>query len=411
MAKHSMTPITGLTARAALCAAVLIGSAPNALAAACASPAGFGSWLQGFKKEAVAQGISPDVVSSSLAGLTYDPAVIAKDRGQGVFAQSFVQFSGRMVSGNRLQTGGALLKKYASTFAQIQQEYGVPGPVLVAFWGLETDFGKVMGNLETMRSLATLSFDCRRPEEFQEQLIYALRVVERGDLSPQEMRGPAHGEVGQFQFQPKNYYEHAVDFDGDGRRDLIRSAPDSLASAANYLQSIGWKAGQPWLEQVRVPGELPWDQADVTIKQPRSFWAQHGVSYLNGKALPADDVPVGLLLPMGRNGPAFLAYPNFDIYLEWNKSLVYSTTAGYYATRLAGGPALSGGKGPVDSLSLAEMKEVQQLLTKRGFDVGKIDGVIGAATRDAIRTTQIKFGLPADAYPSAELLSHLRAGR
>jgi lytic murein transglycosylase len=411
MAKHSMTPITGLTARAALCAAVLISSTPNALAAACASPAGFGSWLQGFKKEAVAQGISPDVVSSSLAGLTYDPAVIAKDRGQGVFAQSFMQFSGRMVSGNRLQTGGALLKKYASTFAQIQQEYGVPGPVLVAFWGLETDFGKVMGNLETMRSLATLSFDCRRPEEFQEQLIYALRVVERGDLSPQEMRGPAHGEVGQFQFQPKNYYEHAVDFDGDGRRDLIRSAPDSLASAANYLQSIGWKAGQPWLEQVRVPGELPWDQADVTIKQPRSFWAQHGVSYLNGKPLPADDVPVGLLLPMGRNGPAFLAYPNFDIYLEWNKSLVYSTTAGYYATRLAGGPALSGGKGPVDSLSLAEMKEVQQLLTKRGFDVGKIDGVIGAATRDAIRTTQIKFGLPADAYPSAELLSHLRAGR
>ena len=414
MAKHTMTPITQMTARvtarAALCAAVLIGSSPHALAA-CASPAGFGSWLQGFKKEAVAQGISPDVVSSSLAGLTYDPAVIAKDRGQGVFAQSFLQFSGRMVSNNRLQMGSALLKKYASTFAQIQQEYGVPGPVLVAFWGLETDFGKVMGNLETMRSLATLSFDCRRPEEFQEQLLYALRVIERGDLSPQEMRGPAHGEVGQFQFQPKNYYEHAVDFDGDGRRDLIRSAPDSLASAANYLQSIGWKAGQPWLEQVRVPADLPWDQADVTIKKPRAFWAQHGVTYLNGKALPADNVAVGLLLPMGRNGPAFLAYPNFDIYLEWNKSLVYSTTAGYYATRLAGGPALSGGKGPVDSLSLAEMKEVQQLLTKRGFDVGKIDGVIGAATRDAIRTTQIKFGLPADAYPSAELLSHLRAGR
>lgn len=411
MAKHTMTPFTRMTARAALCAAVLIGSSPHALAAACASPAGFGSWLQGFKKEAVAQGISPDVVSSSLAGLTYDSAVIAKDRGQGVFAQSFVQFSGRMVSNNRLQMGSALLKKYASTFAQIQQEYGVPGPVLVAFWGLETDFGKVMGNLETMRSLATLSFDCRRPEEFQEQLLYALRVVERGDLSPQEMRGPAHGEVGQFQFQPKNYYEHAVDFDGDGRRDLIRSAPDSLASAANYLQSIGWKAGQPWLEQVRVPGDLPWDQADVTIKQPRAFWAQHGVTYLNGKALPADNVAVGLLLPMGRNGPAFLAYPNFDIYLEWNKSLVYSTTAGYYATRLAGGPALSGGKGPIDSLSLAEMKEVQQLLTKRGFDVGKIDGVIGAASRDAIRTTQIKFGLPADGYPSAELLSHLRAGR
>ncbi|HZJ12210.1 MAG TPA: lytic murein transglycosylase [Methyloceanibacter sp.] len=410
MVRHPVIQIIHLTARAGVCAAVLFATAPHAFAA-CESPAAFGRWLQGFKQEAVAQGISPRTVSYALDGLTYDPATIAKDRGQGVFAQSFVQFSGRMVSSNRLQVGGALLKKNAATFNRIQQEYGVPGPVLVAFWGLETDFGKVMGNLETMRSLATLSFDCRRPEEFREQLLYALKVIERGDLSPQEMRGPAHGEVGQFQFQPKNYYEHAVDFDGDGRRDLIRSAPDSLASAANYLQSIGWRPNQPWLEQVRVPSDLPWDQADVTIKKPRAFWAQHGVTYLTGKPLPAGDVPVGLLLPMGRYGPAFLAYPNFDIYLEWNKSLVYSTTAAYYATRLAGGPALSRGSGPVETLSLAETKEVQQQLAKRGFDVGKIDGVVGAATRDAIRNMQVKFGLPADGYPSVELLGRLRAGR
>jgi len=409
MARHNVTQIIHLTARAGVCAVVLLGLAPHAFAA-CANPSEFGKWLQGFKQEAVAQGISPRTVSYALDGLTYDPATIAKDRGQGVFAQSFLQFSGRMVSANRLQVGAALLKKYSGVFARIQQEYGVPGPVLVAFWGLETDFGKVMGNMETLRSLATLSFDCRRPEEFREQLIYALRVIERGDLSPQEMRGPAHGEVGQFQFQPKNYYEHAVDFDGDGRRDLIRSAPDSLASAANYLQSIGWRPNQPWLEQVRVPADLPWDQADVTIKKPRAFWAQHGVTYLTGKPIPADDVPVGLLLPMGRNGPAFLAYPNFDVYLEWNKSLVYSTTAAYYATRLAGGPALSRGNGTVDTLSLAETKEVQQQLAKRGFEVGKIDGVVGAASREAIRTMQVKYGLPADGYPSAELLGRLRAG-
>ncbi|HXG79503.1 MAG TPA: lytic murein transglycosylase [Methyloceanibacter sp.] len=383
-----------------------------ALAAPCSNnPAQFGQWLQLFKKEAVAAGISPQTVNYALDGLTYDRATIAKDRGQGVFAQTFLQFSGRMVSSNRLQVGAQLLKKYANVFQRIEQQYGVPGPVLVAFWGLETDFGKVMGNLETMRSLATLSFDCRRPQEFQEQLLYALRVVERGDLSPQEMRGPAHGEVGQFQFQPKNYFEHAVDFDGDGRRDLIRSAPDSLASAANYISSLGWRAGEPWLEQVRVPDNLPWDKADVTIKNPRSFWAQLGVTYLNGQPIPADNVPVGLHLPMGRNGPAFLTYPNFDIYLEWNKSLVYSTTAAYYATRLAGGPALAKGNAPIETLSLAETKELQQLLAKRGFDVGKIDGVLGAATRDAIRSMQIKYGMPADAYPSAELLAQLRAGR
>jgi lytic murein transglycosylase len=399
-----------LAARAGVYAAVLIGLAPHAFAA-CASPAEFGRWLQGFKKEAVAQGISPSTVSYALDGITYDPATIAKDRGQGVFAQSFLQFSGRMVSSNRLQVGGALLKKHADTFRRIEQQYGVPGPVLVAFWGLETDFGKVMGKMETMRSLATLSFDCRRPEEFQEQLLYALRVIERGDLSPQEMRGPAHGEVGQFQFQPKNYYEFAVDFDGDGRRDLVRSAPDSLASAASLLQSKGWRANQPWLEQVRVPSDLPWDQADVTIKKPRAFWAQHGVTYLNGKPIPADNLPAGLVLPMGRNGPAFLAYPNFDIYLEWNQSLVYTTTAAYYATRLAGGPPLARGNGQIESLSLAETKEIQQRLAKLGLDVGKIDGVVGAASRQAIRTMQVKYGLPADGYPSAELLSRLRAGR
>jgi lytic murein transglycosylase len=411
MARHlPMTCIARITALGVFAAAVTLLAAPHALAACSNNPAQFGRWLQGFKQEAVGQGISTRTVNYALDGLAYDPATIAKDRGQGVFAQSFLQFSGRMVSSNRLQVGAQLLKKYANVFTKIQQQYGVPGPVLVAFWGLETDFGKVMGNLETMRSLATLSFDCRRPEEFQEQLLYALRVIERGDLSPGEMRGPAHGEVGQFQFQPKNYYEHAVDFDGDGRRDLIRSAPDSLASAANYLQSIGWRPNQPWLEQVRVPADLPWDQADVTIKKPRSYWAQHGVTYLNGQPIPADNMPVGLLLPMGRNGPAFLAYPNFDVYLEWNKSLVYSTTAAYYATRLAGGPALARGNAPVETLSLAETKELQQRLAKLGFDVGKIDGVVGAASRNAIRSMQVKYGLPADGYPSAALLGRLRAG-
>lgn len=409
MAKHSMTPITSVLARVVLCAAVLLGTAPTAFAA-CQSPAAFEGWLQGFKKEAVAQGISPNVVAEALDGLSYDPAVIAKDRGQSVFAQNFLQFSGRMVSGNRLSVGAGLLKKNAATFAKIQQKYGVPGPVLVGFWGLETDFGKVMGNMDTLRSLATLAFDCRRPDEFREQLLDALRVIQRGDLTPSDMRGPWAGEVGQFQFVPSVYYKYAVDLDGDGTRNLITNTADALASAANYLDGLGWKPGQPWIEEVRVPADLPWDQADVTIKKPRAFWAQHGVTYPGGRPIPADNMPAGLHLPMGRNGPAFLTYPNFDVYLEWNKSLVYSTTAAYYATRLAGAPALSQGNAPVEALGLPEMKELQQLLAKRGFDVGKIDGVIGAQSRDAIRAMQIKFGLPADGYPSAELLSHLRAG-
>jgi lytic murein transglycosylase len=377
--------------------------------AACPSPAGFNRWLQQFKQEAAAQGISKGTISAALNGVRYDPAVIRKDRAQGVFAQNFLQFSGRMVGGYRQKQGAAQLRKYAPVFARIKKQYGVPGPVLVAFWGLETDFGKVMGKMQTMQSLATLSFDCRRPEEFRAQLLDALRVVDRGDLSPAQMRGPAHGEVGQFQFQPTNYYKYAVDFDGNGRRDLIRSAPDSLASAANYLRSIGWQPGQPWLEEVIVPAELPWDQADVTIKKPRGFWAKHGVTYRNGKALPADNLPASLVLPMGRNGPAFLAYPNFDIYLEWNQSLVYTVTAAYFATRLAGAPPLK--RGNAKPMSAAQTKEIQRRLAKLGHDVGKIDGVIGAGTRQAIRTVQIQYGLPADGYPSQALLARLRGGR
>jgi lytic murein transglycosylase len=377
--------------------------------AACPSPAGFNRWLQQFKQEAAAQGISKRTISAALNGVRYDPAVIRKDRAQGVFAQNFLQFSGRMVGGYRQKQGAAQLRKYAPVFARIKKQYGVPGPVLVAFWGLETDFGKVMGKMQTMQSLATLSFDCRRPEEFRAQLLDALRVIERGDLSPAQMRGPAHGEVGQFQFQPTNYYKYAVDFDGNGRRDLIRSAPDSLASAANYLRSIGWQPGQPWLEEVIVPADLPWDQADVTIKKPRAFWAKHGVTYRNGKAVPADNLPASLVLPMGRKGPAFLAYPNFDIYLEWNQSLVYTTTAAYFATRLGGAPPLK--RGRAQAMSAAQTKEVQRRLAKLGHDVGKIDGVIGAATRRAIRTMQIQYGLPADGYPSQALLTRLRGGR
>jgi lytic murein transglycosylase len=404
-----MTHVTLTTARAGLCAAVLLVSVSSAFSA-CPSPAGFGRWLQGFKQQAIAQGISPRTVSAALGGVTYDSKTIARDRAQGVFAQTYLQFVGRMVSKNRMQVGKGKLRKYASTFKKIEQQYGVPAPVLVAYWGLETDFGAFMGKMESIRSLATLSYDCRRPEEFKVQLMDALRVIDRGDLTPRQMRGPAHGEVGQFQFQPSTYYNYAVDYDGDGRRDLVHSAPDSLASAANYLKAKGWQAGQPWLEEVRVPANLPWEQADVTIQQPRAFWAKNGVTYRNGKKLRADNTPTSLLLPMGRNGPAFLAYPNFTrVYLDWNNSLVYSTTAAYYATRLAGAPPLN--KGNAQPFSAAQTKELQRLLAKRGFDVGKIDGVIGAGTREAIRTMQVKYGLPADSYPSAQLVSLLRRGR
>lgn len=371
------------------------------------SGAGFERWLEGFKREAVQQGVSPRTVRAALDGVTYDPRVVARDRRQTVFSQSFLEFAGRMVAAYRLQKGPQLMRRYASIFERIERDFGVPAPVIVAIWALESDFGAGVGDMPALRSMATLAWDCRRAEEFRPQLLDALRIIDRGDLSPQEMIGPWAGELGQTQFLASVYYSYAVDYDGDGRRDLMKSVPDVLASTANYLKALGWRRGEPWLEEVRVPREMPWEQAALAIKHPRSHWARLGVAYASGRALPSDGVEASLLLPMGRNGPAFLAYENFGVFLEWNSSLVYATTVAYLATRLAGAPPLHRGNGPVESLSFNEIKRLQQILQRAGYDVGGVDGIIGEKTRDAVRRMQIKLGLPADGYPTGELLARL----
>jgi lytic murein transglycosylase len=315
-----------------------------------------------------------------------------------------------MVNGDRLKVGAGKIARYKDTFARIEKEFGVPAPVLVAFWGLETDFGANIGDGPTLTSLATLAYDCRRPDLFRKELLAALVIIDRGDLSAAEMRGPWAGELGQLQFLATRYVDYGVDYDGDGRVDLLRSAPDALASAAKYLVHLGWKPGQPWLREVRVPEQMPWEKADLTVELPLSQWSAWGVTLADGKPLPAKGPNASLLLPMGRNGPAFLAFPNFDdVYLQWNNSLVYSTTAAYYATRLSGAPKLNRGRG-VEPFSAAEMKTLQQLLKAKGYDVGKVDGVAGAQTRAAIKDMQIKLKLPADSYPSHELLARLKGG-
>ena len=219
----------------------------------------------------------------------------------------------------------------------------MPGPVIAAFWALESDFGAGMGDLPVLRSLATLAYDCRRPEMFRAELMDALRIIDRGDLTPGEMIGSWAGELGQTQFLPSHYFKHAVDYDGDGRRNLMRSVPDVIASTANFIVFLGWQRGQPWLQEVRVPANLAWDQADLAIQHPRSKWAGWGVTSADGKPLPADALPASLVLPMGRFGPAFLAYENFQIYLKWNQSLNYCITAAHLAARLGGAPPFGRG--------------------------------------------------------------------
>jgi lytic murein transglycosylase len=382
---------------------------PQASAIECNPTQSFGSWLQGMKRDAVAAGVSKNTVARVLDGVAYDPALIRRDRARGVFAQSFLQFSGRMVSAHRMKHGAAKLRDYASVFNRIEKEFGVPGAVIVGFWGLETDFGVNTGDSPIIGALATLAYDCRRPDMFRDQLIAALKLIDRGDLSQDQMIGAWAGELGQTQFLPTHYLEFGVDYDGDGHVDLRKSVPDVLASTAKLLKHYGWRRGEPWLQEVVVPAELPWHEAELTIRHSRAQWAKWGVTLRGGRPLPADGVPTALLLPMGRFGPAFLAYANFDVYTQWNQSLVYAATAAYYATRLAGAPRYDKGKPNLATYGLQETRQLQQLLARHGHDVGEIDGIIGELTRQAIRKAQLKYRLPADSYPSAELIARLKS--
>lgn len=264
--------------RTLLLGALLTSSSLTAQAAACGAGS-FNTWLDDFKAEAAAKGISQRAIEAGLAGVTQDNAVLSRDRSQKVFSQSFEEFSGRMVP-PRLARGSNMLKQYGSVLSRIEHAYGVPGEVLVAIWGLETDFGVNVGKFPTIRSLATLAYDCRRSDNFKAELMDALRIVDRVDLTPAEMRGAWAGEIGQTQFMPSSYIKYAVDFDGNGRRDLLHSAPDVLASTANYLAGYGWKRGADW--------------------QPGS--------------------------------------PNFAVIQQWNKSEVYSKTIAYFASQLAHQP-------------------------------------------------------------------------
>ena len=266
-------------ARVIVSALFIVLSANVTVAAECRQE-NFGSWLEQLKQEAIGLGISQQTAASGLDGITYDPAIIARDHSQSVFQQSFEQFSGRMVSSDRLRKGANMLKRYGSILERIEDRYGVPEEVLVAIWGLESDYGVNQGKYSTVRSLATLAYDCRRSEKFRAELLDALRIIDRGDLTSAQMIGAWAGEIGQTQFLPSTYLKFAVDFEGYGHRDLIHSALDALASTANYLKSYGWTAGKPWTDGA----------------------------------------------------------PNFTVLQKWNESEVYAKTVGYFATRLAKEP-------------------------------------------------------------------------
>jgi membrane-bound lytic murein transglycosylase B len=371
----------------------------------------FADWQTSFRAQALNAGIRADVFDRAFAGVTPDMKVVKADRSQPEFTRPVWEYLEGAISDARVRKGQALLNQYADVLQDIEQRYGVDRTALVAVWGMESNFGQFQGSQSVIRSLATLAYEGRRRAFAQDQLLAALQILQQGDITPEQMIGSWGGAMGQTQFIPTTYNTHAVDFDGDGRRDVWSSAPDALASTAHYLQSSGWQKGQPWGYEVKLAAGFDYALADASTRKSLAEWQQLGLTLPNGSDLPASAAQqqAALLLPAGYKGPAFLVMDNFRAILKYNNSSSYALAIGLLSGRFQGGGYVEGSWPRADvPLGRSERMELQALLSASGYDAGTPDGIIGANTRKAIRSAQQALGWPADGYPTQELLTSLR---
>ncbi|MDO8883009.1 lytic murein transglycosylase [Pseudotabrizicola sp.] len=382
------------------CALALLLMSSPVLAAPCGGR--LSDFAAAMTAEAVAAGLPVEAARSYLLGAQIDDRVLKADRSQGVFRMNFIDFSRRLISQNRLEKGRALAVQHAAIFDRAAAEYGVPKGILLAFWAFETDYGAVQGDFNTRDALVTLGHDCRRPDLFQPQILAAIALHAKGDL-PTDTTGAWAGEIGMVQMLPADILARGVDGDGDGHVTLKTSVADALLSGARLLQHHNWQAGQPWLAEVAVPAQMDWALSGLEVRLPVAQWQAMGVTGRSG-ALAGGEA--SLILPQGRFGPAFLAYPNFHTLFDWNQSFTYVLTGAYFATRLNGAPVYDAGN-PEPGLDDAQMMRLQEKLAARGHDVGKIDGILGSGTRAAVQKEQQRLGLPADAWPTMALLNAL----
>jgi lytic murein transglycosylase len=378
-------------------------SAPSFAAAQCGG--NFQNFVRGLKDEAVSAGYAINTVNGFFNGVSQDQKVLRADRSQGVFQKPFIEFSRRLISQDRLNRGRRKGEEFDKIFERIETTYGINRGVLLAFWAFETDYGAFQGDFNTRNALVTLAHDCRRPELFRPQIFSALELYRKGDFDPERTTGAWAGEIGMVQMLPGDILEHGVDADGDGHVTLKTSAADALMSAARMLSHLGWRANEPWLQEVEIPAGMDVSASGPAYKQSVAEWSAMGVAPRSG-GFAMNEAQASLLLPQGHNGPAFLAYPNFDIYFEWNQSFTYVLTAAYFATRLEGAQVYDAGN-PDQGLSGDQMKELQRRLQARGHDVGDVDGILGANTRLAVQKEQLRLGMPADAWPTPALLNAL----
>ena len=374
---------------------------------------GFADWLTAFREDAMKAGITGATFDRSMRGVRPDEEVIAANESQPEFTRPVWEYLEGAMSDTRIARGKMLLAENEALLGRIEERYGVNRHVLVAIWGLESNFGSFQGTKSVVRSLATLGYRGRRMEYGSTQLVAALQIIQNGDIAPEKMTGSWAGAMGQTQFIPTTYNAHAVDFDGDGRRDIWNSHADALASAAHYLGQSGWKSGASWGYEVKLPQGFNYAKADMSVTQTVGEWAEAGVVRIDGRPFPGGETAEksSIFLPAGHRGPAFIVLNNFRTVLAYNASTSYSLAVNLLADRFRGrGQSVAGWPRDERRLGRQERHDLQELLTARGYDTGGADGIIGFNTRKAIRAYQQSIGVPADGYPTLELLARLRRG-
>lgn len=368
----------------------------------------FDAWLADLREEAASLGFS----TTTLATLdTLEPVerVLELDNSQPEFVQTFTRYLGLRVTPRQVSRGQELLQQHALLLDEVRQRYGVQPHYLVAFWAVESNYGSATGGFSVLQALATLAFDPRRADFFRDQLLTALRIIDEGHIQPERMSGSWAGAMGQLQFMPTVFYQYGVDGDGDGRIDIWNSLPDIFHSAANFLTNLGWRGDERWGREVLIPDDFDFSQSGTGTRKSLQEWRDLGVTQLDGEPIPVvAGMQASVILPAGAAGPAFLAYNNFRSTMGYNPSTFYALTVGHLADRYTGGQAIQRMPENEQALSVADVREMQELLNAGGFESGTPDGRVGRQTRSAIRAYQQSRGLPMDGYASLSLLESLR---
>ena len=368
----------------------------------------FKDWLVKLRAEAASKGIREEILKSALDNIKPINRVVELDRKQPEFTLTFWRYLNNAINDKRIRQGKEMLARHKELLQKTAERYGVQPRFIAAFWGLETNYGRTTGVFPVLGAVATLAHDGRRSRFFRSQLLAALTIMSRGDID-HRVKGSWAGAMGNFQFIPTTYEDFAVDADGDGKRDMWNSFPDMFASAANYLSRSGWQGDWTWGREIRLPKGFEIELAGLNIRKPLSRWRALGIKRMDGNNLPDIQAEASVVLPAGYNGPAFLVYKNFRTILTWNRSILYAIAIGHLADRLVGGGPFKS-KRPVEEVRLSrnDIKNMQRLLSARGFDTGGSDGVVGPQTRSAIKAFQKKSLLPADGYPTTGLVERLR---